>query len=103
MGMSVPVVLRPNEGSQPPTYTLVGECYLHKMMDGQAAYFQEERSKHLKTSIAEKRAEIAKLGQKVTSPDASEKDRSDLCQHSLDLEHDSAELTSLTSQRFELR
>lgn len=101
--MSVPVILRPNKGSDPLTYTLIGECYLHTMMDSRAIDVQEERLKHLKASMADKGAQIAELELKVASSDASEQDRSDLRQYKQDLENDSAELASLTPQSFELR
>jgi hypothetical protein len=35
-GCSVPVILREIEGGQVPEYRLIGECYLHGMMDAEA-------------------------------------------------------------------
>ncbi|PVH72374.1 HET-domain-containing protein [Cadophora sp. DSE1049] len=35
-GCSVPVLLRPETKEENPTYSFVGECYIHGMMDGEA-------------------------------------------------------------------
>lgn len=35
-GMEVPFILRPVPGSSSLEYELVGECYVHGMMDGEA-------------------------------------------------------------------
>ncbi|KAN0108649.1 Heterokaryon incompatibility protein (HET) domain containing protein [Hyaloscypha variabilis] len=35
-GGKVPLVLRPVSGSQPDTFELVGDCYIHGVMDGEA-------------------------------------------------------------------
>lgn len=98
--MSVPVILRPIDSKR---YILIGDCYLHTMMDGLAIDFQEDRTKELNIRIGKLREEVANLEHKVASPDVSEQDRSDLRQHMQDLDNDSAELASLEWQRFELR
>lgn len=101
--MSVPVVLRPNNGSDPPTYTLIGECYLHTMMDGRATEVQAQRQNDLKENIMTHQAEIAKLEYKVARPDASPQERLRLRNHRQLLEDDQMELDLLTTQKFELR
>lgn len=35
-GCSVPVLLRPKTKGDNPTYSFIGECYIHGMMDGEA-------------------------------------------------------------------
>ncbi len=35
-GCSVPVLLRPKTKGENPTYSFIGECYIHGMMDGEA-------------------------------------------------------------------
>ena len=43
-GCSVPVVLRKVANAGPPAYQLIGEAFIHDMMDGQA--LNEYRSHH---------------------------------------------------------
>jgi hypothetical protein len=47
-GGNCPLVLRPVNNPQSPStnprYTLVGDCYLHGIMDGEAAESFEERA-----------------------------------------------------------
>lgn len=96
-GMSVPVVLRPIDAKR---YTLIGECYLHTMMDGEAIDFQEERTKALEESRDKLQARIDEL---AASLEASPENESLLRRHRHCLEADDAELASLSTQMFELR
>jgi hypothetical protein len=43
-GGSVPFVLRPSPESQPNTFELVGDCYVHGVMDGEAVTERTQRS-----------------------------------------------------------
>lgn len=42
-GMSVPVVLRPANTENRTHYEMIGECYVHTMMDGRAVIIQQEK------------------------------------------------------------
>lgn len=49
-GMSVPVVLRPVDTENGKHYEMIGECYVHTMMDGRATIAQQEQLERARKS-----------------------------------------------------
>lgn len=100
--MSVAVILRPVEGFGPLQYHLIGECYLHTMMDGRAIDHQEARKSELERQLIHLTDRIKELDA-AKEGNVSDQRRRNLRDFKKSKEEDEKEIVELTLQRFELR